>query len=640
MKKDDNSKIDLWRERLRKAKAAYQEELDKMVRRHDLYQGTAEVEGKPGYKGKVKKTYVKRNITAEIIEAQISSDIPQPKVSARHKKYEDLARLVEDWIRAELDRLPMETINDQDERTVPIQGGDFYLVEWDNERHTHQTAGEISLELLHPKQVIPQPGCTEIEDMDYVFVRMAQTKDYIKSKYGVDVSDEREDDPTTRSFTDATADGIVTQEIVYYRNRKGGIGRFSWIADQVIEDMEDYQARRLTYCQKCGSIMQGDTCPYCGQKKPEERTVEKETLYEDIQRKHDVIPSMTERETPVSFDMFGNRSGGEIENVQTQIPYYIPDCYPIIIRRNTSAFGVFVGDSDVDKIKDQQMSINKTASKIEEKIMGGGSFITLPARVKMALDDSEFKVARMTDPSDKAMIDVYTLQPDISKDLQWHEQCYQSARYIIGITDSFQGRYDSSALSGTAKEFAAAQTAGRLESKKVMKNYAYSELFKMMFKFFLAYADEPRSVKRTNANGEQNYDEISRYDFLAQDAAGEWYWLADEFLFSVDTSAPLASNREEMWKETRENLTSGAFGDPSDLKTLIRFWAKMDMLHYPGAKETKQQLEEDYQEQQEMLQQQQMMMQQQQMEQQAIEQGQQAGIQQAMVDSGDLGGMQ
>ena len=173
----------------------------------------------------------------------------------------------------------METINDQDVRTVPIQGGDFYLVEWDNARHTHQTAGEISLELLHPKQVIPQPGCTEIEDMDYVFVRMAQTKDYIKSKYGVVVSDEREDDPTTRSFTDATADGMVTQDIVYYRNKKGGIGRFSWVADHVIEDMEDYQARRLTYCQKCGAVIQGETCPYCAQKNPEERTVEKETLY-------------------------------------------------------------------------------------------------------------------------------------------------------------------------------------------------------------------------------------------------------------------------------------------------------------------------------------------------------------------------
>ena len=123
-----------------------------------------------------------------------------------------------------------------------------------------------------------------------------------------------------------------------------------------------------------------------------------------------------------------------------------------------------------------------------------------------------------------------------------------------------------------------------------------------MFKFFLAYADEPRSVKRKTDDGSEQYDTISRYDFLEQDAAGEWYWLADEFLFSVDTSAPLASNREAMWKETRENLTSGAFGDPSDLKTLIRFWAKMDLLHYPGAKETKQQLEQDYQEQQQAMQ--------------------------------------
>lgn len=604
LKKKDSEKLDLWRERLRRAKESYQTELDRMERRHNLYKGTREVDKYAGsdYKGKVKRASVRRNIVAEIIEAQVSSDIPRPKVTARHQEYEELARLVEDWLRGELDRLPMEVINDQDERTTPVQGGDIYLVEWDNERHTHQTAGEISIELLHPKQVIPQQGATEIADMDYVFVRMAQTKEYIKAKYGVDVYDEKEDEPGARGFGESTADGMVTQDIVYYRNKRGGIGRFSWVGDKILEDMEDYQARRLKYCEKCGQIMRGESCEYCGWTKAEERTVESETLFEDIRRSGGDISAVTEKEKPVQLDEYGNQYGGGMEQVQTQLPYYIPDCYPLVLRRNVSAFGSFLGDSDVDKIEDQQMSINKTASKIEEKILGGGSFVTLPAGVNVETTDREFKVVRIKDLPDKAAIDVFTMQPDISKDLQWHEQSYQSARNIIGITDSFQGRYDSSAISGTAKQFSAAQAAGRLESKRTMKNFSYSELFKLMFKFFLAYADEPRSVKRKADDGSEQYDTISRYDFLEQDAAGEWYWLADEFLFSVDTSAPLASNREAMWKETRENLTSGAFGDPSDLKTLIRFWAKMDMLHYPGAKETKQQLERDYQEQQQAMQ--------------------------------------
>lgn len=41
------------------------------------------------------------------------------------------------------------------------------------------------------------------------------------------------------------------------------------------------------------------------------------------------------------------------------------------------------------------------------------------------------------------------------------------------------------------------------------------------------------------------------------------------------------------------NLQTGAFGDPSQLQTLILFWTKMELLHYPGAGETRSYLEEE-----------------------------------------------
>ena len=55
-----------------------------------------------------------------------------------------------------------------------------------------------------------------------------------------------------------------------------------------------------------------------------------------------------------------------------------------------------------------------------------------------------------------------------------------------------------------------------------------------------------------------------------------------------------------MWQETRQNLEGRAFGDPTDLETLILFWAKMEELHYPGAAQTKKHLEEKAQRQEEM----------------------------------------
>ena len=46
------------------------------------------------------------------------------------------------------------------------------------------------------------------------------------------------------------------------------------------------------------------------------------------------------------------------------------------------------------------------------------------------------------------------------------------------------------------------------------------------------------------------------------------------------------------------NLSTGAFGDPNSIQTLILFWSKMELLHYPGAGETKAYLEEQLRRQQ------------------------------------------
>lgn len=61
-----------------------------------------------------------------------------------------------------------------------------------------------------------------------------------------------------------------------------------------------------------------------------------------------------------------------------------------------------------------------------------------------------------------------------------------------------------------------------------------------------------------------------------------------------------------MWQETRLNLQTGAFGDPTRTDTLILFWNKMEELHYPGAATTKKFLEDRLQREQEMAAQMQM----------------------------------
>ena len=67
------------------------------------------------------------------------------------------------------------------------------------------------------------------------------------------LSHEREPDVKSSGGA-ATAEDLVTQYVAYYRNDKGGIGLYSWVNDTQLEDLEDYQARRLRRCTKCGAV--------------------------------------------------------------------------------------------------------------------------------------------------------------------------------------------------------------------------------------------------------------------------------------------------------------------------------------------------------------------------------------------------
>lgn len=454
--------------------------------------------------------------------------------------------------------------------------------------------------------MIFQDGVNEINDMDFIIVQMGMSKKHVKEKYGVSVADETESDPQSRGGR-STAEDVVTVNFGYFRNDKGGIGRYTWVNDMELEDLEDYQARKMKRCTKCGADMTGlDRCRHCGNEKAEDYDSDEMELYEDIETRNGVIPMMAEEETypegvsenGLMMDEFGNAYEAEPMTVAvpTRIPRYKPDIYPIVIRKNVSSWGKALGDSDVDKIMDQQNMIKKCDSRIQEKLDKGGSIFTRSEKTEVSKTDEQLREVIFQGADEANLFGVHNLQVDTSQDQAIAEANYEQARRILGITDSYQGRPDRTATSGTAKQIAVAQSAGRLESKRIMKNAMYADLYAVMFRFLLAYSDEPRSVRHNNIDGSTTYSEFNKYDYLAQDAAGEWYWL-DDFLFSVDNTSSLAGNRESMWQEIRMNLQTGAFGDPNDPETLIMFWEMMAGQHYPGAAEIRERLEKKRQEQ-------------------------------------------
>ncbi len=578
MKKFEEKELRLfenYKNKYENARNAYSKKLEKMDEYEDLINGTKKIEGASGEIAK-DSTFA-RNIVYELIEAQVDNSIPYPKVTALKERLTKNAVKLENKLRNDLDKFNFEIMNDSQERITPGHGGSIVWIEWDNFKRTHNTVGDLDIRILHPKQFIPQDGVYEVEEMDYFFILLSQTKEYIKSRYDVDVDEEGEELPQLRGKGEGTADDMVTQIICYFRNKEGHIGRLSWVNDTLLEFIDDYQARKLRRCKKCGEVCMDKVCN-CGSKKFEMVTEEYETITEDL--------ALREKK-----DEEGNIVPEVVLKTGTKIKYYKPDIYPVVLRRNTSKYGSFLGESDVEIIKDMQNELKKIDTDTIEKLLTGGSFFTLPKGYKIKTTDDNLKIVEIENNADKALFDTFTAQADVSKNYEQGDRLYQMARNLLGITDSFQGRRDPTATSGTAKEFAARQTAGRLESKKIMKNACYGKIFEIMAKMYIAFADEPRPVYNEDEKGNVVFEELSKYDFVDVDEAGEYYYNLD-YLFSTDPSGSLASSREAMWQETRMNFEKGCFGDPRETDSLMMFWNLMATLHYPGANRIKKQLEE------------------------------------------------
>ena len=594
-----------WQARLDYAKRSYDPLRQKMDRRQAYYTGDHSIPAASGA-SKAKDATNVRNIVYELIESQVDSTVPQPRVTAIHPEDRELARKIEALLLNQIRLLNFKELNDLQERTVPIQGGDYWQVEWDPNAGFHCTLGDLSVCERHPKQVIPQPGVYDVEKMEYIFVLVSQSREYLERRYGVKIEEESESDVSARTADGEYVEGLVTQNIVYFRNREGGIGLFSWVGDQTLEDLEDYQARRGEVCCDCETRRTAEICPVCGSKKFRQAPLEAQELERDITLADGtLIPALEPGEPEpvknpdgsIQTDLLtGEPIWQEGPPVRTTIPYYKPNAFPLVLRRNVRLFGQLLGSSDVDVIEDQQIAVSKFGTKIEEKLLKGGSYVTLPEGVNVETTDRELKVLRMRNPADKSMIGVVNVQVDTSRDQNMLETNYAWAKSTLGITDAFQGKYDASATSGTAKQFSANQSAGRLQSKREMKNQSYAKLYKLMFQFMLAYADEPYPLTYQQPDGQQQFTHFDRYDFLKRDAAGEFYW-CDEFIFEVDPASNLASNRETLWSMIDVKYQAGAFGPINELQSQYRLWTLLAETGYPHAEAMKASIKQEIDEQ-------------------------------------------
>lgn len=553
------NKLSLWQEKYDDARKRYADEINNMRDNEEAYEGTRKIKSADG-KDAEKQGSVSRKMCFELIETQSDISIPMPRVISKRGN-EDRAIMIENVIRTELDELNIEEIIDEQARLTPVCGGSIFLVEWDNSYRDSFGVGKLSVKNLHPSQVTPQPGVYKLDEMDYLFIEFEQTKDYIKRIYGVDVEDEGD-----QNQEDEPLEHMRTHIYAYYRNEEGNIGLLSWVGDTIVQDYEDYFSRKQQVCEKCEAVKDPyeDKCIECGHDKFKVENKE----YEEVSYNRNVIDPQTGRNISVPET--------------AKVKYYVPKVFPIIIHKNVGDVRSFLGRSDIDFIKDQQNDMNIYMNKIREKLLKGGSYVTLPEDIDLEASDEELKIIRLRDPAQKSLIGIDTIQPNIATDLEILNFNYQIGRQTLGITDSYQGREDRTATSGKAKQLAISQSAGRLKSKQTMKDAAFADLYALMFKFLLAYTDEKRPYIQEDTNGKLEYKWFDKRFFVEEGPDDELYY-DDEFVFSVDVSGTLANDRQAMWQETRSNFESGAYGDPTQLDTLEMYWTTMNKLHYPCA---------------------------------------------------------
>ncbi len=608
-----NDRLAFFQELYAEAKAASDTLYEKLEQHLRQYKGSPKIDGSDVDAKQV------RNITYELVESQVTSYLPNPCVSPRmlSERNERNAKSVETLLRNKRDELPFEKLNDIDERFNPIYGGSVWLVEWDNSIITHNTIGDVKISCLSPRRFVGQPNIYDLNDMEYCFIVFETTKEDVVRKYGVTptVADETESEENADEKT-------ATVFVCYYKDDNDKICQYIWSGDTLLQDIENYFARKRRICKVCGKRAE-----LCRCEKPQFELQDEgfEELDHDIVRTDgSIIPAVSEvikdgqvvmEETKrQALDDGGNMVFEDIGGVMvplmvdvmtpktepTRLPFYAPSKFPIVIRKNTSEENNLLGQSDCEFIRPQQQAINKLESRIFEKLMGSGVYPIVPEDFSGEVDNSIFKKVFRAKHDTFQMFGRVDLQVDIQRDIEQSERLYDQAKRILGITNSYQGQYDASAQSGKAKQIQVQQAAGRLDSKRQMKNAAYAEIDEIIFQYYLAYADEPRPAAYRDTHGNLQNRSFNRYDFIEREA-GEYFY-NDQYMFRTDAAVDVDRSRDLLWQENRLNFTSGAYGAPELPQTQLIFWQNMEKAHYPWANDNVERIKAEIQRQQEIAQ--------------------------------------
>lgn len=555
-------KIEESQEELEKAKESYEKlerwkaKLNDAMSTHDvfransaawdaLYNGTKDVDTISSVYVSNRNTDIKKkqarqvvNLVFQLIESQIDTSIPQPRVDAMEEEDTEKTDMVEGQLAYMAQNTELERINSENERIVRKNGFAVYKVTYNPNYKGHSFRGRIETTNPHPANVIPQPGIYRVEDMDYLFHIETRTLDYICRKYGEEFREQLEEESAeygylenfTENNTQTDEKGRLSVVECWYKDKDGDVGKLTWCNDVILDDVPKFFFKR----DELGNI----------------QTTEQLEI-------EDIDPITQE---PIKYTI--------------EVECHVPKRFPFVIQYNVPKEKSFYGLSDPFLIRDQQEGVKKMLSMQEEKLIKGTTKIITRkgSGLKDKLTNAISQILETDDPTgDVRVVDLKT--PDNSL-IEQYNIYMQAAKDSLGVTEASQGRAENTTLSGKALQQLASYSQGRQAVKVFEKQLAYKELYRLYFDFLLAFYDDKVPYKIQGKDNQPKYGYFDKGKLVKQDITGTYYYPDFDIYITADQGIP--KDKTFIMQSAQEALSAGAMDT-------VEYWTVMEGIGFPNA---------------------------------------------------------
>ena len=548
---------------------------------NDLYQGTKEIATKNSKSNFIsnRKNTAKRpkdadnvvNISYQIIESQIDTTIPMPRVDAYEEKQVGKAKIPEGQLTELAQSAEMKIINSENERICKKNSMAYFKVSYDANFSRHSSLGKIVIDNPHPMNVIPQPNVYDIDAMDYIYHIENRTIDDIVREFGEKYRKPLENEGEQWSNVDnffldmdnVKESGNTTDKVslveCWYKDNDGDICLITFVNDIILrfEPTIFIKDDLVSVDSDNKPIKREDT------DEPVEEYLREEILVEEVEEEFE-------------------------EGVEVQIPIKAETVYvePHIIRRfpfipwyNVREEKNFRGISDIYIIKDQQEAIKKILSIQQEKLIKGTTkiFVRKNSNILKQVTDAVGQIIETDNPLQD--INVVDLKTQDNAYLTFYNLMQSAAQTSTGVSEIYTGNIGNTELSGAAIDKLSSNTSQRLQPKRLEKEIAYIQLYNLVYEFMIAFYDDKIPYRYEGDTGKK-YGYFDKSKMMSKDITGQYYY--PDMYITVDSG--VSKDRPFILQFIQQA------GDRLDN---IDYWTLAEKSGIPGASEVKQRLIED-----------------------------------------------